>query len=227
MGYVDDYCGGYANLALYDGDFIAAYESQIPADFSDAGSDMGMTFGTGRGSEDLDGDFSMGLAGGGDGNHWIRKTAEEIEGDEQEKRETNCRMLKSMKRQAHEKGTIAFAAVPRLIPSTDSKFQKDDLVFVFDVYHECFRAGRVHAVTVTEKRGREQLGNVTVNFALDHRFCELSGHDSTCVYRSIPVPVCSGRWPNGKEVWYPEAAGVPTPTSMQQLPTSKRARTRR
>mmetsp|Transcript_39615 Transcript_39615/g.64031 ORF Transcript_39615/g.64031 Transcript_39615/m.64031 type:complete len:117 (-) Transcript_39615:767-1117(-) len=95
MGYVDDYCGGYANLALYDGDFIAAYESQIPADFSDAGSDMGMTFGTGRGSEDLDGDFSMGLAGGGDGSHWIRKTAEEIEGDEQEKRETNCRMLKS------------------------------------------------------------------------------------------------------------------------------------
>eukprot|EP00442_Polarella_glacialis_P057369 CAMPEP_0115072124 /NCGR_PEP_ID=MMETSP0227-20121206/14051_1 /TAXON_ID=89957 /ORGANISM="Polarella glacialis, Strain CCMP 1383" /LENGTH=126 /DNA_ID=CAMNT_0002458827 /DNA_START=99 /DNA_END=479 /DNA_ORIENTATION=- len=98
MGYVDDYCGGYANLALYDGDFIAAYESQIPADFSDAGSDMGMTFGTGRGSEDLDGDFSMGLAGGGDGNHWIRKTAEEIEGDEQEKRETNCRMLKSIHR---------------------------------------------------------------------------------------------------------------------------------
>jgi hypothetical protein len=30
MGYVDDYCGGYENLAMHGYDMQAAYESQIP-----------------------------------------------------------------------------------------------------------------------------------------------------------------------------------------------------
>jgi hypothetical protein len=40
MGYVDDYLGGYENLAMHDGDWEAAYYSQVPDDFDDELGDI-------------------------------------------------------------------------------------------------------------------------------------------------------------------------------------------
>eukprot|EP00971_Amphidinium_carterae_P174339 3455953-Amphidinium_carterae.1 len=57
MGYVDDYCGGYENLALHGGDLEAAYESQIPGgfDFEDLLDPFEYTgLGMGFGDSDMD-----------------------------------------------------------------------------------------------------------------------------------------------------------------------------
>ena len=60
MGFVDDYCGGYDNLALHGGDLQAAYESQLDGlslgTFPDVGfSDSeGWLDGLGEGGSDFE-----------------------------------------------------------------------------------------------------------------------------------------------------------------------------